>query len=379
MMVRPRLRVLTASWPGRKEPWRAQFIRDLHLELADEFDTEVIAPRIHEEDPLEEDDGPLRVRRFRYRSGSKAPRAGGGGPIAALSWLLSAYRESRKWQRDQIPSLVLAHWAVPTAIIARRCARRLGCPFIVWCHGSDVHHYGRTGIGARLLRTGVESADRVLAASKPMASELMDRHHVSAVELLPIGIDSIFLDRPVRVSPTMPLKLLWVGERIESKGYHRVLDAVEGARQEGVSVALEVIGGGAGNPRERHQDHQIRGPQSPVEVVAAMDRSHLLLLPSKGEGTPLVIQEAIARGLPVAATPVGGIPELFPGGAGWFPIAGKNEQEICTRLRDVIVEVAAKPEMLESASSALMERDISSLSRQCCADRLRTIVSEVLS
>ena len=71
--------------------------------------------------------------------------------------------------------------------------------------------------------------------------------------------------------------------------------------------------------------------------------------------------------------------ELFPGVAGWFSIAGKSEQEICTRLRDVIVEVAANPEMLESASRALMERDISALSRQRCADRLRTIVSEVLS
>ena len=59
-MTRPGLRVLTASWPGKKEPWRARFIRDLHLDLAADFDTELIAPQVHREDLLEEQDGPFR-------------------------------------------------------------------------------------------------------------------------------------------------------------------------------------------------------------------------------------------------------------------------------------------------------------------------------
>ena len=384
MMDRPRLCVLTASWPGRKEPWRARFIRDLHIELADEFDTEVIAPRIHVEDPPEEVDGPIHVRRFQYRSGGKAPRDGGSGPFAAVSWLLSAHREARKWQRDPLPTVVLAHWAVPTAVIASRTARRLGCPCIVWCHGSDVHRYGRTAIGARLLRMGLRSADRVLAASEPMVRELKDRHRISDVDLLPVGIDSIFLadrqlDKRARNSPSEPLKLLWVGERIASKGYHRVLDALESVRQRGVSAVLEVIGGGPGDPRESRPGLEIRGPQAAEEVVLAMDRSHLLVLPSMGEGTPLVVQEAIARGLPVAATPVGGIPALFDGNGGWFSIGGSGDQEICNSLTDLLVEIASDPEILDNASSALIDRDLSTLSRHCCADRLRTIVSEVLS
>ena len=377
-MDRPRLRVLTASWPGKKEPWRARFIRDLHLELADDFDTELIAPQIHPEDPIEEQDGPLRVKRFHYRSGGKSPRNSGVGPIAALSWLISAHRESRNWQQDSIPGVVLAHWAVPAAVIARQSAVRLGCPLIVWCHGSDVHRFGRTRIGAKLLRMGLRSADRVLAASEPMARELADRHAISGVKVLPVGIDSHFLSQRSATTSPYPLKLLWVGERIESKGYHRMLNAVATARQRGISLSLEVIGGGTGDQLDLHKDVQLRGPQPPAEIMAAMDRSHLLLLPSKGEGTPLVVQEAIARGLPVASTPVGGIPDLFPSGQGWFPIEGASEGEICSELSDLIVGVAADPDILDRSRSALLERDTSGFSRKHCAMELRRIVFEVL-
>ena len=56
------------------------------------------------------------------------------------------------------------------------------------------------------------------------------------------------------------------------------------------------------------------------EIRAAMARSHLLLLPSRGEGTPLVVQEAIAMRLPVLATAVGGIPALYRSRRGWISL-----------------------------------------------------------
>ena len=90
------LRVFSASWPGKVEPWRARFIRDLHLDLSGEFETDVIAPGIHPEDPLEERDHGMRVRRFRYLSGGKAPRQGGMGFLTALSWVAGGAQGSAK-------------------------------------------------------------------------------------------------------------------------------------------------------------------------------------------------------------------------------------------------------------------------------------------
>ncbi|MEE2856159.1 MAG: glycosyltransferase [Planctomycetota bacterium] len=378
MSKRPMLRVLTASWPGQREPWRARFIRDLHIELAQHFDTEVIAPRIHAEDLTVEQDGPIEVRRFSYRSGGRSPRQGGAGPIAAFSWWRSMRREVRRWKPLDTPAVILTHWAVPAAPVARHNASRLDCPYIVWCHGSDVHRHGRTRLGAYLLRKGLSVADRVLASSEPMARELRDRHHIKRVDVLPVGIDPAFIETAPVNSPEPPLKLLYVGERIESKGYLRVLHAVENARLQGAKLSLEVIGEGPLSTIDSHHEVVLRGALTSAEVLEAMDRSHLLLLPSLAEGTPLVVQESMARGLPVAATAVGGVPDLFGEGGGWYPIDGSDDAEVCASLSRLIQELSLDSSSLEQARLALQMQDTARFSRRVCGETLRKIITEVL-
>jgi glycosyltransferase involved in cell wall biosynthesis len=56
----------------------------------------------------------------------------------------------------------------------------------------------------------------------------------------------------------------------------------------------------------------IRGALSPSEVIAAYDRSDLFALPSQFETYSMATMEAMARGRPVAAFQVGGLPDLLP-------------------------------------------------------------------
>ncbi|MDE0959701.1 MAG: glycosyltransferase family 4 protein [Planctomycetota bacterium] len=374
----PALRVLTASWPGLREPSRARFIRDLHLELATDFDTEVVAPRIHDEDPLDQSDGPLRVRRFRYHSGGKAPRQGEMGLLAKYSWVRGLQRAARHWKPLSQPSVILTHWAVPAAAVARRNARRLRCPYVVWCHGSDIHRFGRTAMGKILLKFGLSSADRVLAASDEMARELHDDHGIDGVQVLPVGIDSDFIETPQAAFPEFPLRLLWVGERLASKGYLRVLEAVREAGHRGVPLSLEVIGSGPLERLDESPSILLRGDQPISEVRAAMDRSHLLLLPSDSEGTPLVIQESIARHLPVAATPVGGIPALFSGNEGWFSLQGDGDEEIRESLTCLLVDLSDDSEALNRAKKQLGKQDTDRFSRRRCGESIKAALLEVM-
>ena len=80
----------------------------------------------------------------------------------------------------------------------------------------------------------------------------------------------------------------------------------------------ELDAGFAGELRRRWSESPVRervclrGALPPDQVEAAYDSADLFALPSRFETCSMVTMEAMARGLPVVAFRVGGIPELLP-------------------------------------------------------------------
>lgn len=98
-----------------------------------------------------------------------------------------------------------------------------------------------------------------------------------------------------------------------------LLDALAYCRSIGTKLQLTVVGDGARRTLLERQaqslgltDHvEFCGRVSPgSEIRALLDRSDLFILPSRTEGLPRAMIEAMARGLPCIGTAVGGIPEL---------------------------------------------------------------------
>ena len=68
------------------------------------------------------------------------------------------------------------------------------------------------------------------------------------------------------------------------------------------------------------------GELTPHEVAKRMDQADMFVLPSHYENAPVVISESLAKGLPIVASRVGGIPEMVNDECGMLVTPGKDEE-----------------------------------------------------
>lgn len=189
----------------------------------------------------------------------------------------------------------------------------------------------RTRMYERLLMAAYRRADAVVAVS-PVTGELLARQGMPTRTL---HVIENFLSRdPGSIgalrSAGHPVQLVFVGRLSIEKGLHVLLDAWAHTPCP-ESLALTVVGDGAERDalEETVRD---RGLQSSVRFVGYVDdpssyyrSADALVLPSYREGLPMTLLEALASGLPVLASRVGGIPEVLPVGAGELVTAGDVE------------------------------------------------------
>jgi glycosyltransferase involved in cell wall biosynthesis len=122
-----------------------------------------------------------------------------------------------------------------------------------------------------------------------------------------------------------PFRLLFVGTFGERKGCHELLKAMALLRDAGLDCRLDIVG------REEHQGEEERlrsdvktyalgeavnflGQRAAEELPSLYAVSDVFCLPSRLEGLPLALIEAMAYGLPVVATPVGCVEDLVTHG-----------------------------------------------------------------
>lgn len=115
------------------------------------------------------------------------------------------------------------------------------------------------------------------------------------------------------------LKMGMLGEIASNlKGLDLALDCLSSLRRDGIDIELEVVGRGAAERWQvmsrdlRVEDHfHLLGALTHTEVATWLGGLDLFILPSRQEGMPRALVEAMAVGLPCVAADVGGVSELL--------------------------------------------------------------------
>lgn len=229
------------------------------------------------------------------------------GAAAELSAVLDRTLEG---SRVLVDGLVAC--GVPEAVLPH--ARRLRIAVLVHLPLAD--ETGLTAEAARdldareraVLRGGVDA----VATSAWAARRLAEHHGLERVAVVRPGVDPAPLARGsgFEEDADSPPRLVCVASLTPRKGHDLLLRALCGLRD----LAWTCVCAGPGAPPPHPGlDGRVRftGPVVGAELDQVYDSADLLVLASRAETYGMVVTEALARGVPVVATRVGGVPEAL--------------------------------------------------------------------
>lgn len=218
------------------------------------------------------------------------------------------------------PLVVDAHYLWPDAVAAAMLADELGVPFAWTARGTDVNVIAGDAHVAAELRRWAPRAAFVAAVSRALADRTAEVTGLprDAVFEVRNGVD---LERfqpgdaqAARRALGLPVDgklLLGVGRLVPGKGFAVAARAVATMPAD---VRLVLVGDGPERAAIANAlgDRVIfLGKRAPDQVAQAFRAADVFVMPSEREGWPNVVTEALASGLRVLATPVGGIPQIL--------------------------------------------------------------------
>jgi glycosyltransferase involved in cell wall biosynthesis len=209
---------------------------------------------------------------------------------------------------------------------------------------------------------------RVLAR---LTTELVTTTRTAAESLAAAGAPAQWISNPLRIEPngnhrssnSSALRLLFVGRYGAAKGAPELVAALAGARTSGVEATLRFVGQElyAGDEASLRKEVRELGLGDSVEFAGVLpperlrdcyEEADVICLPSHREGLPMALLEGMAFGLPVLASPVGGIPDLVTDGEDGLLVEPGN----IDGLRVAIEALAASPDQRASMGSAARAR-----------------------
>jgi glycosyltransferase involved in cell wall biosynthesis len=273
-----------------------------------------------------------------------------GGEIAACGWPVTPLKKNRGLWPSLIPRLAslfrrgrfdLIHTHDPRSLIYGGPAARLArVPGLVhtW-HGRNLQAAPRE---LYLVRWLSRLTQRLVAVSHEAANYLRQQGIVP--DRLCVVVNGIALERFPYRGPCQDGPLVTVARLSPEKDLDTLLKALALLRPDYPALHLDIAGDG---PCREHLQrlaaalglaNAVRFHGLVRDVASFLARGRLFVLPSLTEGMSLTLLEAMATGLPVVATSVGGNPEVVLDGQTGLLVPARQPEALAQALRRLLRE-----------------------------------------
>ncbi|WP_430390367.1 glycosyltransferase family 4 protein [Dyella sp. 20L07] len=350
--MRLRVLVLTNLFPTPWDPMRGAFNRQQFERLAQHHDIDVLTA-VDFRERMAGVKGEVKTNDLNTDHFTFFYPPGFGRSLHAMCWLLSLLFQRGRRLRSANYDCLLVSWAYPDAAAVGWLARRLGIPYVVKVHGSDLNVQANYALRRPQIRSALRGAHAVVAVSQALSQKAIALGATSSqVHVIYNGVDPLLFSpgsgsesrTRLRLPPEGPI-VLYVGNLKTTKGCLDLLEAFPALLAKHASAQLLYVG--AGPCREALIERaNALGCAQRVHLAGAIPHDMLgdwfraadiLCLPSHNEGVPNVVLEAMSCGTPVVATRVGGIPEVLPVHAGI--LVPLHERQA---LSDALIEAASR-------------------------------------
>lgn len=275
------------------------------------------------------------------------------------------------------PSVVHLHSAAWGSFVRKSILAWLSAmfrvPVVLHMHGADFHIF--FGESARpvqyYIRATLQHADVLVALGDAWAETLRVIAPRARIVVVPNAIKP---SSAVSQHIEGPVNVVFLGEIGDRKGTFTLLKAWSKMLNDisNMPKAVLTIAGDGDVDRARTQVAEldiattvtIRDWMTRSEVAEFLSQAHILVLPSQDEGQPMAILEAMARGLCVVSTNVGGIPELLGDDCG-VVIRPDRIDDLAQAMADVIVDQDKRAYLGRRAHRKVSDRfDVDVVSRR---------------
>lgn len=241
-----------------------------------------------------------------------------------LTFLCSAIVKCDKLARKEHFDVCQVFFGIPSGPVGWYLKKKYQIPYLIRFGGGDIPGtQKRFGVVYKILAPFIriiwKNADYLVANSEGLMERAQSFESKYPIGIISNGVDIRFF-QPIQKQNNNPIEILFVSRLIERKGLQFVIPHMNRINEQlEIPAKLIIVGDGPYRDtleslcREHHVEKYVsfEGKKNKQELLPYYQSADLFILPSKWEGMPNVVLEAMATGLPIIMTPCEGSKELI--------------------------------------------------------------------